>query len=126
MKPNSKRHLGLIVVIALATIFFIRPATLVNHILNWRIRTEETGSGRMALINATLEYDSNFWNQKYVSLALNADSDVERRFMADLISERYGTNAIPKLRDQLAVSSVSESARSNGLAVISALEARSK
>jgi hypothetical protein len=126
MAYPSRRAKGIAVVLVLSSIaalLLIRPASLVNYILDWRIRTGKTVSGRVALLNASLEYNSNYWNPRYLSYALNASSYMEQELIADVIYSRYSTGSIGELK-ALARKSLSSSMRSNALAVVEAIEQR--
>jgi hypothetical protein len=82
---------------------------------------EEDPNKRIVLINATLVYDQAYWNPRYLEYALRVEADFERKFAANLIHQRFGTNGVTELR-HLLKEQTSESARSNGAAVVSILE----
>jgi hypothetical protein len=86
-----------------------------------KLLSEEDGNKRIVLINTSLASDPQFWNPRYLRCAALAESDHERRFIADLLLERIGTNAVVQVRE-LVESEKSPSAQSNGLAVLSLMD----
>jgi len=97
--------------------------------LNWgtarSLRKELNPQKRIVLLNTTLTYDPEYWNSEYLREALRADTQVERRFIAALIRDRFNSQASRKLRGLLSAH-VDSASRSNLLAVISELERTSK
>ncbi len=121
MNTRLKKTLVLLGLAAcLVAALSLRSEPVVNRFMAWRLLSEADANKRIVLINTSMAYDSQFWNPRYLRCALLAASDHERKFIADLLRERLGTNAVVELRELLE-NEKSPLARSNGLAVLSLL-----
>jgi hypothetical protein len=123
MKPRLKKTLVLLgFAVCLIAVLAVRSQPIVNWFMAQKLLSEGDANKRIVLINTSLAYDPQFWNPRYLRCALLAESDHERKFIADLILERFGTNAVVELRG-LIENEKSPLARSNGLAVLPFLQA---
>ena len=126
MQPRGKKILVLLGLAAcLSAILLVRSQPVVNWFMARQLLTEADANKRIVLINTSLAYDPQFWNSRYLRSALLAKSKYEREFIADLLFDRLGTNAVDGLRE-LAQNEKSASAQSNALAVVSLIEAFEK
>lgn len=125
MKPELKKTLVLLSLgVCLAGLLMVRSQPIVNRLQSQKLMAETDPKNRVVLINETLGYSPEFWNIRYLQCALRARADFERVFVANLIRERFGTNGVAELRALLG-KDVPDSAKTNGLAVVSILQ-RSK
>lgn len=76
---------------------------------------------RIVLLNMSKSYSTNYWNQQYLLESSRANTEIERRFIANLIHERFGTNGISELQ-RLAADLTLESSKSNIFAVMTFYE----
>lgn len=126
MKPRLKKTLVLLGLAAcLVAVVSVRSQPIVNWFMARKLLSEADANKRIVLINTSLAYDPQFWNPRYLRCALLAESDQERKFIAGLLLERLGTNAVVELRG-LIENEKSPSERSNGLAVLPLLETSRK
>jgi hypothetical protein len=98
-----RRKLDIIVALVLLGIVLLAVVMVRSEpILNWftarSLHSENDPKTRVVLINTTLTYAPEYWNREYLREALRADSQWERRFIADLIRERFNTNATQELQ----------------------------
>jgi len=122
MKPRLKKTLVLLgLAVCLVAVLSVRSQPIVNWFMAQKLLSEADANKRIVLINTSLAYDPQFWNPRYLRCALLAESDHERKFIADLLVERLGTNAVVELLG-LIENEKSPSARSNGLAVLPLVE----
>ena len=112
-------------ILALTFVFLLAIKSESVH--NWRITRELKAttdpSRRIALLNLTRPYPTNYWNDEYLKECARANSEMEQRFLADLIQERLGSNGIPQLR-AFATVSTNAAAKSNLLSVLSLLRTK--
>ena len=122
MKPKLA---GWTIFIVFSAFFVLALLTKPQPLSDWwvthQLHATANPSKRIALLNMSRAYPTNYWNQQYLWEATRANTEMERRFLADLIHERYSTNGILELRS-LSAQPVSEPSKSNALAVISILE----
>ena len=59
-------------------------------VLHHKILNERDVSRRIVLYNVSQEGPQGYWNGKYVQYSLRADTEMERRFLAGVLVERYG------------------------------------
>jgi len=121
-----RSKLKIIVVLALLGIILLAVVMVRSEpILNWftarSLHSENDAKKRVVLINTTLTYAPEYWNREYLLEALRADTQWERRFLADLIRQRFHTNATHELQSLLTIG-VPESSKSNVISVISELQ----
>lgn len=98
---------------------------ILNRFTAFSLRGESDPKKRIVLINTTLTYTPAFWNREYLQDALRANTQVERRFIADLVRERFKDEGLRQLRGLLRPD-LPEVSKSNLLAVISELERAGK
>lgn len=110
-----KKFIG-IVVLFVACVIFIQSDKVQNWVIHNKIKSSTNLSEKITLINTTLSYDSNYWNSKYPTYALGADSETERRFLAGLLYKRFGEQSLFQI-DSLLKSSISEEQRINAISV---------
>lgn len=120
LNPRFRAAYGLLVVI-FVLILTINSQSLLNWYMSSRLHSYADVNKRIVLLNMSRSYSTNYWNQQYLLEAYRANSEVERRFIADIIHERFGTNETSELQ-QMAARPISESSRSNILAVINFYE----
>jgi hypothetical protein len=72
-------------------------------------------------MNMSRAYSPTYWNPKYIQETLRASTEVERRFLADLLYERFGTNGIGDLHALLS-SSIPQYSETNVQEVVSFME----
>jgi hypothetical protein len=122
MKSKLSAWAIFIVFIALFILaMFLKPQSLSNWWVTHQLHATASPSKRIALLNMTISYSTNYWNQEYLQETARANTEIERRFLADLIQQRFGTNGISALQP-VAAQPASDSAKSNVLAVVSILE----
>jgi len=125
MKPKLKKALVIVALgLCLLGVLMVRSQPIVNWLQSRKLMAETDPKKRVVLINESLAYSPEFWNLRYLQCALRAEADFERVFIANLIHDRFDTNGVAELRAILG-NEVPDSARTNGLAVVSILE-RSK
>ena len=125
MKPKLKKLLVFVALgLCLLGVLMVRSQPIVNWLQSRKLMAETDPKRRIVLINESLAHSPDFWNLRYLQCALRAEADFERVFIANLIHERFDTNGVAKLRALLG-NEMPDSARTNGLAVVSILE-RSK
>jgi len=105
----------------LVAVVMLKTDPIVNWVTSHNLHREPDAAKRIIIINMTLGYSPEFWNPQYLQEASRADTQLERNFIADLIHERYATNAIPELQ-KLLTSQPQESSSSNINAIITRLE----
>jgi len=122
MKSRRKKVLVLAALAVFLLLLMVLPSGLiVNWFMGNRLFKEPDRNRRIVLINTTLKYNPEYWNPRYLRCALLAETDYERKFMADLIQERFRTNATFELHRVLE-RETSEAGKSNASEVIRLLE----
>jgi len=84
-------------IILLAGVIAIRSDHIFNWVLARELRLEPEPKRRIVLMNISTAHEPAFWNSVYLREAERADTAIERRFLADLIISRFGTNAVEEL-----------------------------
>lgn len=122
MRPKLKILVVLCLLgIILLAVVMVRSEPILNWFVARSLHSEKDAKKRVVLINTTLRYAPEYWNREYLREALRADTQWERRFLAELIRERFHTNATQELQSLL-TQGVPESSKSNVIAVISELQ----
>lgn len=86
MKPRLKKMLVLFgLAVCLVADLSVRSEPVVNWLMARELLSEADPNKRIVLINTSLAGDPQFWNPRYLRCALLAESDYERRFIADLL-----------------------------------------
>ena len=99
----------------------IKPQTLLNWRMKRQIYATTDPSKRIVLLNMSLLYPTNYWNKEYLQETTRANTEMERRYLANIIQQRFGTNGVSALQS-LMEQSASNIAQSNILAIVSILE----
>jgi hypothetical protein len=121
---RSKIRICLVLVslgMLLLAIIMVPHEPILNQFTAYKLHREGNPQRRIVLINTTLGYAPEYWNREYLREALRAETQLERRFLADLIYERFNTDGIQQLQ-RLLTPGLPELARSNVTTVISEVE----
>ena len=110
------------ILMLLGGIVWVKPDWFVNWISERRLNSEPDCNKRIALMNMSRDYSPTYWNPKYIQETLRANTDVERRFLADLVYERYGSNGAGELRALLSSSNIAQRSKTNVQVVVSFIE----
>lgn len=105
----------------LLAIIIVPHEPILNRFTAYKLHREGNPQRRIVIINTTLGYAPEYWNREYLREALRAGTQLERRFLADLIHERLNTNGVQQLKNLL-TSGLPEVAITNVTAVISEVE----
>lgn len=122
MKRNPRfRAAFCLLIIIFVLILMINSESLLNWYMTSRLHSYTDVNKRIVLLNMSKSYSTNYWNQQYLLESSRANTEIERRFIANLIHERFGTNGISELQ-RLAADLTLESSKSNIFAVMTFYE----
>jgi len=131
---NKKRRYTYLIILAVSLSLFLLdftpiPGKIADSILYWvqrhELRTETDPDMRMILVNMTRDAEPSRWNSEYLQLTLKAETRVERLILADIIHERFGTNAIREC-ENLSERNAGNPSVTNVLAVLELIRAEAK
>lgn len=118
MISKSKAISGLLLLtLSLLGIIMARPEPVLNRLTARSIQRESDSAKRIVLLNMTRTYEQSYWNPEYLKEAARASTSLERSFIAQLIHERFGTNATHEL-ERIMVPQLPETSKSNIVLVL--------